>query len=307
MSVRTALDLHPSRRRIRLDVLALIVFLMLGIWGFIWEPAQLVRRDYGLILPNWPKECSGLRVAVVADLHAGSPHIDLAKVDRVVQMVDESDADIVLLAGDYVIQAVAGGHYIPISAIAPHLQIMTTHKPVYAVLGNHDWWRGGVASSKALRKAGIVVLEDQATEIRHGACHFWLAGISDYKTAPHNIGKALAGIPPDAAILALTHEPIIFAQVPARVALMVAGHTHGGQIRLPFGWLFGPMRSTQWNARGHIIEKGRHLFVSTGIGTSHIGLRIGVPPEVSVLTLRSAAGQEDAVLIKQRLNKAVSQ
>lgn len=289
MNEPIALDIHPSRRRMRLDVLALIVFLLLGIWGFLWEPAQLVRRDYGLTLPNWPQECSGLRVAVVADLHAGSPHINLAKVDRVVQMVDDSNADIVLLAGDYVIQAVAGGHYIPISAIAPHLQIMTTHKPVYAVLGNHDWWRGGVASSKALRRAGIVVLEDQAIEIQYGVCHFWLAGISDYKTAPHNVGKALAGIPAGAAILALTHEPIIFGKIPARVALLIAGHTHGGQIWLPFEWLLGPMRSTQWNARGHIVENGRHLFVSTGIGTSHIGLRIGTPPEVSLLTLNAQA------------------
>jgi predicted MPP superfamily phosphohydrolase len=289
MNEHHIIDTHPSPRRMRLDILALAIFLTLAIWGFVWEPAQLVRRDYVLSLPNWPKECSGLRVAVVADLHAGSPHIDLAKVDQVVRMVDDSDADIVLLAGDYVIQSVVGGRYIPISDVAPHLHALTLHKPVYAVLGNHDWWRGGVTSRRALHAVGITVLEDQSTEIQHGACHFWLAGIGDFVTAPHNVGKALAGIPPGQAILALTHEPRLFPKIPARVALLIAGHTHGGQIRLPLGWLSGPRLSTQWNAHGHIVEGGRHLFVSTGIGTSHMGVRIGVPPEVSMLTLNAQA------------------
>lgn len=292
MTGRVVRTRKPDRRISRsvriagaLIAVLVLVVLVLAIRGYAWGSAQLVRRDYALRLPNWPQACSGLRVAVIADLHAGSPHIDLAKVDRVVQMVDRSDADIVLLAGDYVIEGVLGGHYIPASAIAPHLRPMLAHKAVYAVLGNHDWWRGGVAVGNALGGVGIPVLEDRAIEIRHGACHFWLAGIGDFLTTPHNVGKALAGIPPGAAILALTHEPVLFQQIPARVALTIAGHTHGGQIRLPWSGWFGPMRSTQWNARGEIVERGRHLFVSSGIGTSWVPIRIGMPPEVSLLTL----------------------
>ena len=155
------------------------------------------------------------------------------------------------------------------------------------MLGNHYWWRGGTAVPHALNGVGILVLEDRAIEIDHGACHFWLAGIGDYQTTPHNVGKALAGIPPDAAILALTHEPVIFSQIPGRVALLIAGHTHGGQIRIPFDWLCGPKRSNQWNVRGEVVENGRHLFVSSGIGTSHMSVRIGTPPEISMLTLNA--------------------
>jgi predicted MPP superfamily phosphohydrolase len=116
-------------------------------------------------------------------------------------------------------------------------------------------------------------------------------GISDYMTGRHDVGVALATVPPDGApIIALTHNPDVFPDVPARVAITLAGHTHGGQVRLPFwGSPIVPSRFGQRYAAGHVVEGGRHLFVTTGIGTSIIPVRFRVPPVIDVLTLSGPA------------------
>jgi predicted MPP superfamily phosphohydrolase len=93
-----------------------------------------------------------------------------------------------------------------------------------------------------------------------------------------------------APVLLLTHNPDLFPRIPARVTLTLAGHTHGGQVRLPLiGSPIVPSAYWQRYARGRVVEQGRHLFVSTGIGTSDLPIRLGVPPTIFVLTLRAAA------------------
>ena len=110
-------------------------------------------------------------------------------------------------------------------------------------------------------------------------------------TGGSDVSRALSAVPSDATrIIALTHNPDLFPQVPARVTMTLAGHTHGGQVRLPFwGSPVVPSRFGQRYAAGHVIENGRHLFVTTGIGTSIIPVRFGVPPSIALLTLTGSA------------------
>ena len=122
-----------------------------------------------------------------------------------------------------------------------------------------------------------------------GNCQFWLVGISDYLEGAHDVPLALSGIPDEAPVLAFTHNPDIFPEVPSRVALTVAGHTHGGQVYLPI--LGRPVIPSEFGERfaiGHIVEQERHFFVTPGIGTSILPVRFRVPPEVSILILHSA-------------------
>ena len=99
-----------------------------------------------------------------------------------------------------------------------------------------------------------------------------------------------AKLPPGEPLIILTHSPDVFLSFSARVNLTLASHTHGGQVRLPgIGSPIVPSSFGQRYVRGHIVEDGRHLFVNTGIGTSFIPVRFGVPPEISILTLRAAA------------------
>ena len=262
--------------RVRKVIAALI--LVLAIWSFGIEPASLVVRHQTLHIPAW----SGppLTLAIVADLHVGSPWCHIGKLRRVVDELNAAHADSTILLGDYVIQGVLGGRFIPPDRIARELQKL--HGPTFAVLGNHDGWYDAHAVDAALKGAGIVVLNDES--IDRG--QFVLAGITDLWTGKHDIARALANLRPDAPVILLTHSPDVFPQVPARVALTLAGHTHGGQVNLPFvGRLIVPSRYGSRYAAGHIVEGGRHLFVTTGVGTSIIPVRFRVTPEVVILRI----------------------
>jgi predicted MPP superfamily phosphohydrolase len=282
----------PLRRRWLQWTMRLLALSVLGVlvWGFIWEPARLVERDYTLALPQWSPQCDGLRLDVVADTHTGSPHNGLDNLDRVVRRLLASDASAVLMAGDYVILSVFMGTYVPAEAIAEHLKPLTARKPVYAVLGNHDWWKDGGRVRRAFEAAGITVLENRAQAVAVGDCKFWIAGIGDLWEGKPEIGEAFAAIGDNAPVIALTHNPDIFPRVPARASLTIAGHTHGGQVSLPLiGRPIVPSKLGDRYAIGEVVEGGRHLFVSPGIGTSILPFRLGVPPEISRLTLRGEA------------------
>ena len=264
----------------------LLVGFACAAWGFGWEPRTLVERDYALSLPRWSPECDGMRVDVVSDLHTGSPHNGVDNLDRIVRRLVASDADAVLMAGDYLILSVFLGTYVPPETVAEHLKPLTARKPVYAVLGNHDWWKDGDKVRVALESAGVVVLENQASKVAFGGCQLWLVGIGDLWEGKPDIARAFAQVVGDAPVLALTHNPDVFPRMPARASLLVAGHTHGGQVSLPLlGRPVLPARERY--AIGEYVEAGRHLFVSPGIGTSILPVRFGVPPEISRLTLRS--------------------
>ncbi|KFN43514.1 metallophosphoesterase [Arenimonas oryziterrae] len=267
------------------------VLASLALWAFAYEPSRLTTRTQALAIPRWPPACSGLRVAVASDLHVGSPYYGLEKLDRVVATIQSLKPDLVLLPGDFVVDGVLGGHFVPPETLATHLQPLAKSVPVYAVLGNHDWWLDAVRVRGALEAAGIPVLEDRSVPLAIGECRFALAGISDATEGLHDIGQALAGIAPDRAVLAMTHNPDIFPYAPARISLLVAGHTHGGQVVLPgLGRPVVPSAYGQRYAIGHVVEQGRHLFVTPGLGTSILPVRFGVPPEISLLIL--SAGNE---------------
>jgi len=253
-------------------------------WGFGIEPRRLVERDYTLALPQWSPQCDGLRVDVISDTHTGSPHNGIDNLDRVVRTLLASDSEAVLMAGDYLILSVFLGTYIPPETIAEHLKPLTARKPVYAVLGNHDWWKGGEAVRTALESAGVVVLENEAREVTFGDCKLWMVGIGDLWEGKPDIARAFAQVNDEAPTLALTHNPDLFPQLSARASLLIAGHTHGGQVALP---LIGRpvLPASERYAIGHIVEGRRHLFVTPGIGTSILPVRFGVPPEISRLTL----------------------
>jgi hypothetical protein len=143
---------------------------------------------------------------------------------------------------------------------------------------------------RAFEAAGVTMLENRAQAVEVGNCRFWIAGIGDLLEGHPDIPRAFAAIDDDAPVIALTHEPGLFPRVPARAALTVAGHTHGGQIDpWPFHGHPGRFVPGSHLLKGHIVDHGAHLFVSPGIGTSILPMRLGVPPEISRLTLQREA------------------
>src|SRR5262249_6325405 len=219
--------------RARLLALAALV-LAPPVWGFLVEPGTLRNEDTEVELPAWPAACDGLRVAVLADLHVGSPFNGLEKLGRIVELTRRASPDLILLAGDYVIHGIPGGRFTPPEEIAASLRGLSAPLGVWAVLGNHDWWFDAPRVRVALEGAGIPVLEDAATRVEGGACGFWLVGLGDFWEGRHDVEGALAQVTDAAPVIAFTHNPDLFPEVPARVSLTIAGHTHGGQVYLPF-------------------------------------------------------------------------
>lgn len=255
-------------------------------WAAFVEPRLLRVRERELRLPRWPAALDGLRVALVSDLHAGGPHIDAAAVERVARRATAQRPDLVVVLGDLVDPEVVGGEPVAPEAVARALGALRAPRGVVAVLGNHDWTTDGPRVAAALRAAGLTVLENDATPAGPG---LWVAGVGDAGTRPVDLGAALAPVPTEAAVLLLSHDPDVFPRVPERVALTLSGHTHGGQVDLPLlRRRVIPSRFGERYARGHVVEDGRHLFVTSGVGTSSWPIRLRRPPELVVLRLRPA-------------------
>jgi len=268
-------------------LLLVAIGLLLGVDAVFIEPARLVVNRQELRLPNWPSELSGMKVALLSDLHVGSPHWDLSRLRELVQQVNAEQPDMVLLGGDYQVNGVWFGKHVEIEPIAQELGQLRAPLGVLSVLGNHDWWNDAGKVRAAFEAHGITVLDDEVRRLHFRGKSVCLLGVRDEterkRSARRELELALPGMP----LLVLMHEPDLFSDFDERATLTLAGHTHGGQVDLPFfGRRIVPSRYGARYAAGHIVENGRHLFVTTGVGTSIIPVRFRVPPEIALLTLR---------------------
>ncbi|MGD9923703.1 MAG: metallophosphoesterase [Pseudorhodoplanes sp.] len=244
---------------------------------------------YKLRPRGWPAG-QRLTITVIADLHAGGPNMGLARIRDIVDASNALQSDIVLLLGDFV----ATHRFVtePVAAPVWAAELMRLKAPlgVHAILGNHDWWFHQADIRAALAGARIPLMENDAVLLGEAGARFWLAGLGDQLAVPLGHGRfrgaddlagTMARITTDDPVILMAHEPDIFTSVPERVSLTLAGHTHGGQVRLPLVWpAFVPSQYGARFAYGHIVEGGRDLIVSGGLGTSVVPLRVGVPPEI---------------------------
>jgi predicted MPP superfamily phosphohydrolase len=260
--------------------------MLLATWVFWIEPASLTVSEERIALP-WASR-PPLKIAVLTDLHIGSPFNGLAKLQDTVARTNAAEPELICILGDLVIQGVVGGRFVAPEPIAAELKALQARLGVVAVLGNHDGWFDHDRVQRALERNGIRVVEETAMRFDTAGGPLWIAGISDTWTGRHDIAKALSAVADDEPVILLTHNPDVFPEVPERVSLTLAGHTHGGQVRLPFiGRPIVPSRFGQRFAAGHVVEGRRHLYVATGIGTSILPVRFRVPPAVAILTLVS--------------------
>lgn len=264
----------------------LLVALSLATWAFWLEPASLQVVEHRVEISDWPRECDGLRIAILADLHVGSPFNGLENLRKVVEQTSAAAPHLVLLPGDVVIQGVLGGQFVSPESAAQVLAELESPSGVFAVLGNHDWWLDSERVQKSLETVGIPVLEDRSLEIRYRQCELHLVGVSDFWEGPHDVQKAFASVPASAASIVFTHNPDVFPQLPSHATLTIAGHTHGGQVYFPLiGRPIVPSQFGERYAIGHIREADKDLFVSSGIGTSIIPVRFLVPPEITLVNV----------------------
>jgi predicted MPP superfamily phosphohydrolase len=280
---------RSSGSRLRILFAVIVLFLAgLVFWGFLIEPGRLVVREQTIQIDNWPQQLDGLRIAVLSDIHADDWFVDDKKLRTIVERTNQLQPELIVILGDYmssnghVTRRVEPEHFGPI--------LKGLHAPlgVYSVLGNHDWWYSGTQVRRGLEKNGIQVLDNEVIHFDVRGTQLWLVGLADLWTRRQAVADTIAMVPEGAPMIALTHNPDLFPDLPQRVPLLLAGHTHGGQVRFPL--IGSVVQSSNFGDRyvkGHIFENNHHLFVTTGIGTSIVPVRFGVPPEIVLLTLRS--------------------
>ena len=278
---------------------------LLGTYAVAIEPLYRLRVARYAFTPNPWKNGLKLRVAVLADLHACDPWMSVERIGRIVEETNALKPDVILLVGDYLSGMTLVTRHIPPSEWAAVLAGLDASLGRYAVLGNHDWWEdetvqvrgsGPTMAGQALDAVGIEHLENRAVRLEKGGQPFWIAGLGDQLAftstslrrtwqGVDDLPGTLAQLTDDAPAILMAHEPDIFPEVPERVSLTLSGHTHGGQVRL-FGYSpVVPSRYGNRYAYGHVIEEGRHLVVSGGLGCSIAPIRFGSPPEIVLLEL----------------------
>jgi uncharacterized protein len=272
-----------------------------AVYGLVIEPhfmLNIVTR--AISPPGWTPGLK-LRAVTISDPHVVEPYMSMVRWQKIIETANALQPDIVFMLGDYVSNIRKFAQKVPLSVIASAAAQLKAPLGVFSINGNHDWWgdavaqknrKGPTAAETAFENAGIPVLSNRAVRLVKDGKPFWVTGTDSivaiplgYKTfqGMDKLAETLAQVTDDAPIIHLAHEPDLFVDVPPRVSLTLSGHTHGGQINI-LG--FSPYVPSGFGNRfryGHIVEDGRHLVVTSGLGCSTLPVRIGVPPEISVL------------------------
>jgi predicted MPP superfamily phosphohydrolase len=260
-----------------------------AVWTTVIEPRLLRVREVTMEVPGWPEALAKLRIALIADLHAGAPHVDEKRVAQVVETVNRAHPDLVALLGDYVDPEVALGERVEPEAVARQLGELESPLGSFAVLGNHDWQNDGERIRRALREQLIDVLENDAASVDYAGQVLWLVGLADASEREPDLTAPFGMVPDNAPLLVLSHNPDVFPKLPDRPLLTVAGHTHGAQVNLPIVRdRVTPSRYGDRFAGGPARDGERVMYVSRGIGTSTYPIRFRAAPEVVMLTVRMA-------------------
>jgi len=270
-----------------LAVVELVVWLSVYAW-FI-EPNRLVVRRVEIVSEEW--RGPPLTIAALSDTHVGGPHVDAARVERIVRRVNALRPELVVLLGDYVDGHAPEAERTPadnqevLGGIATFAGLRPRYGTV-AVIGNHDSWFGRSSVTEALQNAGVNALWNRHVVIRRSGGPIVVAGIADAWTGEPDFSAALDGAPADADTIVLSHSPDPFAQMPDGPALMLAAHSHCGQVSVPFlGRPVLPIENKRYAC--HLVEEnGRSMYVTGGIGTSMVAARFFNPPEIVLVTVR---------------------
>ena len=271
-------------RRLRNFLLLALGFCLL-FTAYMYSAAirdPVVRSDT-LSIAAWPKGEPPARILLLSDLHVAAPDMPPARVKRLVEQINMLKPDLILFAGDFVSDKIVATHHYPgKQALAPLAGLKPRYGTV-AVLGNHDYWRDQQEIETALAASNIMVLRNDA--VRAGP--FIVGGVDDDFTGHARVSETVArmdrlqGIP-----IIVSHSPDIMPQVPDRIALIVAGHTHCGQINIPgLDTLASVTRFGRHYACGKVREGGKTLYVSAGLGTSILPLRFRPDPDMWLLTV----------------------
>jgi predicted MPP superfamily phosphohydrolase len=253
---------------------------------------RIVRQDF--FLPRWPERMNGFTVALLSDFHYDS-HFSIHPLRAAIAMVSRLHPDLIALTGDFVSVPLVGDDQKAAFAAEPCARLlrqMTAPHGLWAVMGNHDDGTDPEHVTRALQAENIRVLANHSEPIEQDGARFWLAGVNDVMSGTADLSKTIRVVPAGEAVVLLAHEPD-FADEAAQypIDLQLSGHSHGGQIRIPFlPPLYLPELAKKY-VWGTYHVGPLMLHTSAGLGTVGVPMRLNCPPEITLLTLRRSAKQ----------------
>ncbi len=256
---------------------------------FVLEPRRIRVEEVTVPIKGLGADLDGFTMCQITDVHH-SPIIGLGYVDEVVELANSLKPDLMVLTGDYIDESK--------SYMEPVIKSLSRLRAPYgtiAVLGNHDYFIGAEYSADVVRSAGIPLLQNSHTIIERGRAPLCIAGTRDYFEDSPDVGAALKGVAPDVPRILLNHHPDYCEYLPGgyRIDLILSGHTHGGQVRVPIS-RFAPIVPSNFGQKysGGLVTLdrtgGTQVYVSRGIGVVLIPVRFNCPPELTRITLVSA-------------------
>lgn len=260
--------------------------LLCGIYAYFIEPRRLVINEQTLAVNHWNKEQNGFRIVAISDIHGGAHYMDEARIKYLVEQANAQNPEVIVLLGDFVSEVNGRGSALtmPVSVMADSVQGLKAKYGVFAVIGNHDWWHDEKEVKRELERVGYKVLENASVSFEKNGQNVSIVGIEDFwKRRRVDISSVVSKISHKENIIAITHNPDSFDQLPDGISLLLAGHTHGGQVVIPF---YGPpiVVAKREYTKGLIQKEGKSLFVTTGVSAM---FRFGVSPEIAVVTINS--------------------
>jgi hypothetical protein len=253
------------------------------------EPDQLDIQQIDMYLPRLDPAFDGYRIVQVSDIHA-SEYMDEVRMSRFMERASRQNGDLIVFTGDLITSKV---EYAPDNLVAA-LRLLTAPDGVLAVPGNHDHMEETDIENvrRVWHEAGIVDISNNYTTLERDGAVLHIAGIDSLYGQKADVVGVINQLPETGPVVLLAHEPDV-ADIIApthKVDLQLSGHTHGGQVQLPvIGALVGPPHGLRYTSGLYELE-GMFLYVNRGLGTIRLPLRFNCPPEVTVITLRSAAG-----------------
>ena len=248
------------------------------------EPYSYLISETDILIRDLPQAFEGFRITQLTDIHH-SRILGIDEIRRVVGLAQQTKPDMFVLTGDY---STSYRRYIEPCAEA--LSALSAPEGVWAVLGNHDHHTDPDLTTRALQRQHIAVLNNAYTTLQRGSDSIQLSGIDDWSWNATDWARALSGLKPATPTILLSHQPsVLDLEQTKNVALILSGHTHGGQLKLPF--LGAPARFATQDlkyARGLFRSGDTQLYVSAGTGVIGLPVRFGVRPEIAVLRLRRA-------------------
>lgn len=255
-------------------IITIFICLFLIIWLF-YEPSKLIIKR----LKIKDEELKGLKIVFASDFHI--KFYEQKRLEKIVNMINSENPDLILSTGDF-FSGYRNKSTMTLDKIAKELGKIKSKYGFYTTLGNHDYHRNNEKVAQELSNYGIITLSNNNTFIEKDNKKIYISGVEDLKTGNPNVEKALENT--NGATILLTHSPDVFENVPQTVNLTLAGHLHGGQVRFPFiGAVFCPSKFGTKYASGYFEENNKKMYVTTGIGTSKLPIRMLCTPEIVVI------------------------